>query len=170
MRSMRNGFRTQPAPLVRGSSRRIMSLRFRPAYISVINRRASSWAVIGPAVHAESSRLTNRNVIPPQPPIETEVGTRTVLSGKGSLRRAEHRRALACCAPFRPDHSTMGGSGGNTSRSYWASYKTERLKNTARASMGVDRSLHIRSLSEASRRTTVEEQDEARAGALRIES
>jgi hypothetical protein len=28
----------------------------------------------------------------------------------------------------------------------------------------------VRSLSEASRRTTVEEQDEARAGALRIES
>jgi hypothetical protein len=99
-------------------------------------------------------------------PSKLKWGTRTVLSGKGSLRRAEHRRALACCAPFRPDHSTMGGSGGNTSRSYWASYKTERLKNTARASMGVDRSLHIRSLSEASRRTTGEEQDEARAGAL----
>ena len=29
---------------------------------------------------------------------------------------------------------------------------------------------HVRPLSEASRRTTVEEQDEARAGALRIES
>jgi hypothetical protein len=32
----------QPALLVRASSRRIMSLRFRPAHISVINRRASS--------------------------------------------------------------------------------------------------------------------------------
>ena len=47
---LRNGLRTQPACLVRGSSRRIMSLRFRPAHIRLINRRASSWAVIGPAV------------------------------------------------------------------------------------------------------------------------
>jgi hypothetical protein len=42
--------RIQPALLVRGSSRRIMPLRFRPENISVINRRASHWAVIGPAV------------------------------------------------------------------------------------------------------------------------
>ena len=48
-RIMRYGFRTQPALLVRGSSRRIMSMRFRPAYISVINRRASFPAVIGTA-------------------------------------------------------------------------------------------------------------------------
>jgi hypothetical protein len=48
--SMRNGFQTQPAQIVRGSSRRIMTLRFRPANIRVINRRASSSAVISPAV------------------------------------------------------------------------------------------------------------------------
>lgn len=48
-RIMRNGLRTQPAPLVRGSSRRIMSMRFRPAHISVINRRACFPAVIGTA-------------------------------------------------------------------------------------------------------------------------
>jgi hypothetical protein len=34
--------------------------------------------------------------------------------------------------------------------------------------MGVDRSLHIRSLSEAARQTAVEEQDEVGAGPLRI--
>src|ERR1700733_6958989 len=39
VRSMRYGFPAQPALLVRGSSRRIMTLRFRPAYIRVINRR-----------------------------------------------------------------------------------------------------------------------------------
>ena len=50
MKTMRHGLQTQPAHLVRGSSRRIMSMRFRPANISVINRRASHWAVIGPAV------------------------------------------------------------------------------------------------------------------------
>ena len=37
--SMRYGLTAQPALLVRGSSRRIMTLRFRPAYIRVINRR-----------------------------------------------------------------------------------------------------------------------------------
>jgi hypothetical protein len=42
---------------------------------------------------------------------------RMVLAGKGSLRRAQNRRALAGCAPFRPHHSTMGGSGGNTAPS-----------------------------------------------------
>ena len=54
--SMRNGFRTQPAHLVRGSSRRIMSMRFRPANIRVINRRASSLVVIGPAVPNPSAQ------------------------------------------------------------------------------------------------------------------
>jgi len=47
---MQNGFLIQPAHLVQGSSRRIMTLRFRPANIRVINRRPSSSAVFGPAV------------------------------------------------------------------------------------------------------------------------
>ena len=51
--SMRHRLRPQPARLVRGSSRRIMSMRFRPANIRVINRRASSSAIIGPAVPKE---------------------------------------------------------------------------------------------------------------------
>ena len=33
------GLRTEPAPLVRGSSRRITIMRLRPANIRVINRR-----------------------------------------------------------------------------------------------------------------------------------
>jgi hypothetical protein len=37
--SVRYGFPTQPASSVRGSSRRIMTMRFRPADIRVINRR-----------------------------------------------------------------------------------------------------------------------------------
>jgi hypothetical protein len=36
---MRYGVSAQPAPLVRGSSRRITIVRFRPANIRVINRR-----------------------------------------------------------------------------------------------------------------------------------
>src|SRR6516165_10854360 len=35
------GLRARPAPLVRGSSRRITIMRFRPANIRVINRRDS---------------------------------------------------------------------------------------------------------------------------------
>jgi hypothetical protein len=53
--SMRYGFRTQPARLVRGSSRRIMTMRFRPANIRVINRRVCASAVIGPAVQNRGS-------------------------------------------------------------------------------------------------------------------
>ncbi len=34
-------YAARPAPLVRGSSRRITTMRFQPANISVINRRAS---------------------------------------------------------------------------------------------------------------------------------
>jgi hypothetical protein len=46
-----------------------------------------------------------------------------VFAGKGSLRRAKPRRALACCAPFRPDHYAMGGSGGITGTSVTAAKK-----------------------------------------------
>jgi hypothetical protein len=35
-------FRTEPATLVRGSSRRITIMRFRPANIRVINRRIAA--------------------------------------------------------------------------------------------------------------------------------
>jgi len=48
-KTMRYSPQAQPALSVRGSSRRIMSLRFRPAHISVINRRPSLPAVIGTA-------------------------------------------------------------------------------------------------------------------------
>ena len=127
-RSMRNGFRTQPARLVRGSSRRIMTMRFRPANIRVINRRVCSWAVIGPAVPKtkgernlrflsplespffpqRGSELTSRNVFPPSRPSKALVDARTVLAVKGSLRRAKLRRALDGSAPFRPDRDRDG--------------------------------------------------------------
>jgi hypothetical protein len=91
-----------------------MSMRFRPAYISVINRRASFLAVIHSAARKESSGLTSGNVFPSAPPIGIRGSAGTVLALKGSLRRAEHRRALDRSAPFRRDYLTMGGSGGNT--------------------------------------------------------
>src|SRR5215472_8594512 len=73
---MRYVLRTQPAPLVRGSSRRIMSLRFRPAYISVINRRASAEAVISPAVQNQDQnqnplKAHQQEHVPAPPPVDT---------------------------------------------------------------------------------------------------
>ena len=50
-------------------------------------------------------------------PVECVPSARTVLTVKGSLRRAKQRRALDCCAPFRPTSFATGGSGGNTKRS-----------------------------------------------------
>jgi len=39
-------------------------------------------------------------VISPDPPVEQWVDATTVLDGKGTLRRAKNRRALAGCAPL----------------------------------------------------------------------
>jgi hypothetical protein len=95
--SRRYGLRPQPAILVRGSSRRIMTMRFRLADIRVINRRVTPG--LSPAVlfGTRSSKLTNGNVFPLRRPSMRPVGARSVLAGKGSLRRC---RALARCAPL----------------------------------------------------------------------
>ena len=107
-----------------------MSLRFRPAYISVINRRASAEAVISPAVQKEPRgtkptvsfpfgipilpynrkqlKAHQQEHVPAKPPVERLANARTVLAVKGSLRRAKLRRALDGCAPFRPDHYRDG--------------------------------------------------------------
>ena len=100
---MRYSLRTQPAPLVRGSSRRIMSMRFRPANISVINRRANAEAVISPAVQNQNLlKAHQQEHVPAPPPVEKLADARTVLAVKGSLRCAKLRRALDGSAPFRP--------------------------------------------------------------------
>ena len=105
---MQYGLRTQPAPLVRGSSRRIMSMRFRPANISVINRRASSEAVIGPAVQNPCSKPTSRIMFPLRRPSKPFYAPERCSPVKGSLRRAKLRRALDRCAPFRPTGNRDG--------------------------------------------------------------
>ena len=74
-RSMRNGFRTQPARLVRGSSRRIMTMRFRPANIRVINRRVCSWAAIGPAVPKDQGERNLRFLSPLESPFFPQRGS-----------------------------------------------------------------------------------------------
>jgi hypothetical protein len=54
------------------------------------------------------SRLTSRNVFPLRRPSNLWVNARTVLDGKGPLRRAKNRRTLAVCAPFRPTGTCDG--------------------------------------------------------------
>ena len=140
--SMRNGFRTQPARLVRGSSRRIMSMRFRPANIRVIYRRVCSSAVIGPAVQNKTcSKPTSGNVFPRRRPS-------TVLQCQNSAQQSRVRFAApksgapltAARRSGRIDIAT-GGSGGNTSRPV-AHVKNKSKKRQARTRL--DRSLHIR--------------------------
>jgi len=63
-----------------------MFLRFRPAHISMINRRASSPAALGSAVRAGGSRLTNGIPSPPNRPSQPTATATTVLAGKGALR------------------------------------------------------------------------------------
>jgi hypothetical protein len=58
--SMWYGFRAQSALLVQGSSRRIMTLRFRPANIRVINRRDSLTAVLCPVFQNERTSSTRK--------------------------------------------------------------------------------------------------------------
>jgi hypothetical protein len=43
-----------------------------------------------------------QELVPATPLVVAYVNARTVLVGKGSLRRAKSRRALASCAPFWP--------------------------------------------------------------------
>jgi hypothetical protein len=62
-----------------------------------------------------------------------------VLTGKGSLRRAQKRRALARSAPFRPDLFAMGGSGGNTWQPSVYSERRNYLKPTTQNSTGLDK-------------------------------
>ena len=171
-RSMRNGLRPQPARSVRGSSRRIMAMRFRPANIRVINRRAScsllsallshggqrgtkptgSFPFGIPILPSRQLQAHQQERVPATPPVADWLGARTVLAVKGSLRRAQNRRALDCCAPFRPE----GNCDGRLRREHFgraAPRQESRLPSLGsrldsnkicRARSALDRSLHIR--------------------------
>ena len=109
---MRHGLRTQPATSVRGSSRRIMAMRFRPANISVINRRASSAAVIGPAVQ-NLLKAHQRDHVPAPPPVDlVPVPERCSPS---RVRSAAPHSGAPLTAPRRSGQMAIatGGSGGN---------------------------------------------------------
>ena len=115
--SVRNGFRTQPAYSVRGSSRRIMTLRFRPANIRVINRRVCSWAVIGPAVPNQTcSKPTSGNMFPLRRP--SRVYWMPERCSQSRVRFAVPKNGAPLTAARRSGQMVLatGGSGGNTSR------------------------------------------------------
>ena len=115
--SMRYGLRPQPAQLVRGSSRRIMTMRFRPANIRVINRRVCSWAVVGPAVPNQTrSKLTSGNVFPLRRPSRLRWMPERCSTSR--VRFAAPNTGAPLTPPRRSSVRViaMGGSGGNTRR------------------------------------------------------
>ena len=111
---MRKGLRTQPAPPVRGSSRRIMSLRFRPAYISVINRRASAEAVISPAVQNQNPLKAHQQEHVPAPP-PVDVIRMPERCSPSRVRFAAPNYGAPLTTPRRSGQMIIatGGSGGN---------------------------------------------------------
>jgi hypothetical protein len=154
-RSMRNGLWSQPARLVRGSSRRIMSMRFRPANIRVINRRASFWAVIGPAVQTECSELTSRNVFPLRRPSRFPVMPQRCSPARVRFAAPNNSAPLPAARRCGRDISATGGSGGNTSLELGQKKERPALLLRRKADLifktylsavrkGIDRSLHIR--------------------------
>jgi hypothetical protein len=107
--SMRYGLRPQPAHLVRGSSRRIMTMRFRPANIRVINRRVCSWAVVGPAVQNQTpSKLTSGNVFPLRRPSTDPGVPERCPQSRVRYAAPEGGAPLNCSAPFRPGGNRDG--------------------------------------------------------------
>lgn len=113
-RIVRNGLRTQPANSVRGSSRRIMAMRFRPANISVINRRASSWAVIGPAVQNPGSKPTSGNMFPLRRPSKAYRVPERCSPSRVRFAAPKAGAPLTAAGRSAGGTITTGGSGGKT--------------------------------------------------------
>ena len=126
--SMRHGLKTQPAHSVRGSSRRIMTMRFRPANIRVINRRVCSCAAIGPAVQYQEaqgspagtcSRYAARRCPTSMPERCSPARVRFAAPKSGAPLPAPRRSGRS--------HCTTGGSGGNTNASLDGSKRKGRF-------------------------------------------
>jgi hypothetical protein len=123
-KTVRYGFRAQPAASVRGSSRRIMSMRFRPANISVINRRASSQAVIGPAVqNLTTLKAHQQDHDPATPPVETVSMPERCSSSRVRFAAPDYGAPLTAARRSGQMTIATGGSGGIITRSSW---KTEK--------------------------------------------
>jgi hypothetical protein len=136
-KTMRYGLRTQPAPLVRGSSRRIMSMRFRPANISVINRRDSSEPVIGPAVQNPCSKLTSGIMFPLRRPSKPFYVPERCSRSRVHFAAPNYGAPLTAARRSGQLVIATGGSGGNMTQSHGT--KNQNLGPLKR----LDRSLHI---------------------------
>ena len=110
-KTMRHGLRTQPASLVRGSSRRIMSMRFRPAHISVINRRVSAQAVIGPAVQ-NLLKAHQQEHVPATPPVDAVPVPERCSQSRVRFAAPNHRAPLTAARRSGQVVIATGGSGG----------------------------------------------------------
>jgi hypothetical protein len=101
---MRKGACPQPARLVRGSSRRIMTMRFRPANIRVINRRVSSSPP--PALLSEPPVLKahQQERVPAPPPVEVFRPCRNGARRQGfaSPRQKQARPCPLRAVPAKP--------------------------------------------------------------------
>jgi hypothetical protein len=120
LRSMRYSLRAQSAPLVRGSSRRIMTLRFRPAYIRVINRRYLSTAATCFAFPNKTGWifLCRGRSSPEEPPIQN-------LSNQEFypwLDKSLHIRTKGCVSRRRPSERAAR----NPTRAGRFQYRSER--------------------------------------------
>ena len=114
-RSMRYGLRPQPAQLVRGSSRRIMTMRFRPANIRLINRRVCTWAVVGPAVPNQTrSKPTSGNVFPLRRPSTGPWVPERCSQSRVRFAAPKGGAPLTTARRSGRNFITTGGSGGNT--------------------------------------------------------
>jgi hypothetical protein len=114
-RSMRYGLRLQPAHLVRGSSRRIMTMRFRPANIRVINRRVCTWAVVGPAVQTQTrSKPTSGNVFPLRRPSTGPEAPERCSQSRVRFAAPKGGAPLTAARRSGQEAVATGGSGGNT--------------------------------------------------------
>jgi len=101
-RILLRSMRSQPALLVRGSSRRIMTVRFRPAYIRVINRRfrGLNCHLLG----FQNRRAGTWTMNPRAGPATNQI--RSGLDGSLHIRTATSRRArrsagAGCTWPVR---------------------------------------------------------------------
>ena len=111
-RIVRHGLRTQPATSVRGSSRRIMSMRFRPANIRLINRRASPQAVIGPAVQ-NLLKAHQQEHVPAPPPVATVPMPQRCSPSRVRFAAPHYGALLTAALRSGQVVKATGGSGGN---------------------------------------------------------
>ena len=159
---MRNGLRPQPARSVRGSSRRIMSMRFRPREYQSDQSSRQLLRCHRPCCPTECSRLdASGSVFPLRRPSEVRVGARTVLHAAARVRFATPDNGVPLPAPRRSGQAMVrrAAPAGNTSRAASKEQvaplltEAEASPNKKRFVGGLTGSLHIRNTASSKRLT-----------------